>query len=130
MMQRTARRRGRSPAIIVTGGGRILTDYLKHQLAQHAACEIVTAALPSEALRQVAQRPVPLVICDDTAPSMCSFQLMSEIKQSSPKTQVVLVVPSGSADQERRAKAAGADAYLPFTFALKRLQAIVHDLEA
>jgi hypothetical protein len=41
---------------------------------------------------------------------------------------VVLVVPSGSLDQERRAKAAGADTYLPSSFALKRLQILLEQI--
>jgi DNA-binding NarL/FixJ family response regulator len=120
-----SRRRSKIPTIVVVGGGRILPDYLNHQLRNHTTCEIVTARLPSEVLWQLAQQPVPLVICDDTAPGLRSFQLMREIKARSPQTRVVLIVPSGSPDQERRAKAAGADIYLPHAFALKRLQAIL-----
>jgi DNA-binding NtrC family response regulator len=124
----TGRRRAKTPAILVIGGGRAITEYLDRHLRSRAACEIVTAALPSDALRQVARRPVPLVICDDSAPSMRSFQLMGEIKALSPETHVVLIVPTGSLDQERRAKQAGADTYIPSTFAFKRLLPILDDV--
>jgi DNA-binding NarL/FixJ family response regulator len=105
-----------------------MTEYLDRQLRDRRPCEIVIATLPSDALRQVARRPVPLVICDDTSPSMRSFQLMGEIKALSPETHVVLIVPSGSLEQERRAKRAGADTYIPSTFAFKRLLPILDDV--
>jgi DNA-binding NarL/FixJ family response regulator len=124
------RRQTKSPAIVMTGGGRLLVESLDYQLQARTTYPTVTALLPDDVLRQIAQRPVPLVICDDTAPSMRDFQLMGEIKALSPQTRVILIVPSGSPDQERRARAAGADAYLPHTFALRRLPSILDDLLA
>jgi DNA-binding NarL/FixJ family response regulator len=108
----------------------MITDYLGRYLCAHTGCEIVTAMMPNDILRQIAERPVPVVICDDTAPSMRTFELMGEIKARSPQTQVVLIVPSGSSDQERRAKAAGADMYVPHSFAFKHLQRILDDVLA
>jgi DNA-binding NarL/FixJ family response regulator len=71
-----------------------------------------------------------MVICADSAPSMRSFELIGEIKQQSPQTHIVLVVPSGSPDQERRVLAAGADSYLSSAFVLKRLQTLLDDVLA
>ena len=127
--QSTSGRRAKSPAVLVIGGESIISDYLGHRL-RPLPCEVVTARLPSQALQCVTQRPIPLVICDDRAPSMRSFDLMGEIKTRSPATQVVLLVPSGSPDQERRARAAGADAYVPYSFAQKRLAAILDEVFA
>ncbi|HNP73426.1 MAG TPA: response regulator [Kouleothrix sp.] len=122
------RRRSKHPMIVVIGGGRILPEYFNQQLRGPASCEIVTAMLPSEVLWRLGRQRVPVVICDDTAPGMRNFQLMREIKARSPQTCVVLVVPSGSPDQEQRAKAAGADVYLPQTFALRRLQLLLDSI--
>lgn len=125
----TSGRRAKRPALLVIGGEPIVSDYLSQRL-RPLPCEIVTARLPSQALQCVTHRPVPLVICDDRAPSMRSFDLIGEIKTRSPTTQVVLLVPSGSPEQERRAKAAGADAYLPYCFAHRRLAAIFDEVFA
>lgn len=125
MTRLTLRRRAaKRPAIVVVGPAPTLTDFLNDQ-PQLREYPIITALLPSEVIRLLAQRPIPLVVCDDAAPCMRSFGLMAEIKQRSPQTHVVLVVPSGSPDQERRARAAGADTYVSSAFALKRLQSLL-----
>ena|SRR5215212_6382637 len=118
------RRSANTPAIVVVGAAPTLTGFL-YNLLRKRECNIINALLPSEVLGLLTRHHIPLVICDDSAPSMRSFGLMSEIKQRSPQTHVVLVVPSGSADQERRAHAAGADTYVPSPFALRRLQTII-----
>jgi DNA-binding NtrC family response regulator len=121
------RRATKTPAIVVVSDGLTITAFLSSQcrLREYA---IVSLQQPSEVLRLLKQRPVPLVVCDDRALAMRSFELMSEIKQLSPQTHVVLVVPSGSPEQEHRAKAAGADTYLPSMFAHKRLQFLLDDV--
>jgi len=123
------RRAAKTPAIVVIGGGSSIVDALTARLRQQQYT-VLSALLPSEVLRLLAKRPVPLVVCDDSAPGMRSFGIMTEIKQRSPQTHVVLVVPSGSPEQERRARAAGADTYVPSTFALKRLQTLLDDVLA
>jgi CheY-like chemotaxis protein len=121
------RRAAKIPAIVVVSEGLAITAFLSSQrrLKEYA---IVSVQQPSEVLRLLKQRPVPLVVCDDRALAMRSFELMTAIKQLSPQTHVVLVVPSGSPEQEHRAKAAGADAYLPAMFAHKRLQFLLDDV--
>jgi CheY-like chemotaxis protein len=121
------RRAAKTPAIVVLSEGLAITVFLSSQ-QRVKKYEIVPVQLSGEVLRLLKQRCVPLVICDDRAAGMRSFDLMSAIKQLSPQTHVVLVVPSGSHDQERRAKAAGADTYLPAAFALKRLQTLLDDM--
>ena len=120
------RRAPKPPAIVVVGDGPTIPDFLSslRYLQKYA---IVAVQLPSELFRMLKQRSIPLVVCDDRALGIRSFDLMGEIKQVSPQTHVVLIVPSGSHDQERRAKAAGADTYLPSNFALKRLQLLLED---
>jgi DNA-binding NtrC family response regulator len=123
------RRAAKTPAIVVVSAGRTITEFLS-SLRHLKEYDIVPAQQASDVLRLIKQRPVPLVVCDDRAPGMRRFDIMSAIKQLSPQTHVVLVVPSGSPDQERRAKAAGADTYLPSNFALKRLQTMLEDILA
>jgi DNA-binding NtrC family response regulator len=123
------RRAAKTPAIVVLSEGLAITAFLSsHRRVKEYA--LVPVQLSSEVLRLLKQRSVPLVICDDRAAAMRSFDLMSTIKQLSPQTHVVLVVPSGSLDQERRAKAAGADTYLPSMFAHKRLQILLEAILA
>ena len=122
-----ARRAAKLPAIIVVGEAPTITDFLYRHLYQRPYA-IVTAQLPSHVMRLLDQRRIPLVVCDDSTPRMRSFELMGEIKQRSPQTHVVLVVLSGSPDQERRARAAGADTYVSSVFACKRLQILLDEL--
>jgi len=124
---RQRRRARKTPAVIFVGEAPTITNVLYSQLRRRG-WQIVTALLPSEVLRVLSQRPVPLVVCRDGASCLRSFGLISEIKQVSPQTHVALVVPSGSSDQERRAREAGVDTYLPFSFALKRLQALLEEI--
>jgi len=122
-----SRRGAKTPAIIVVGATARITDFLYSQLHRKEYA-IVTALLPSEVLRLLSQHPVRLVVCDDSAPGMRSLALMGEIKRLSPQTHVALVVPSGSPEQERRAREAGADTYMPFAFAQRRLHALLDDV--
>jgi DNA-binding NtrC family response regulator len=121
------RRAAKAPAIVVVSEELTITAFLSSQrrLKEYA---IVSVQQPSEVLRLLKQRPVPLVVCDDRALAMRNFDLMSAIKQLSPQTHVVLVVPSGSRDQERRAKAAGADTYMPTAFTDTRLHILLDDV--
>jgi DNA-binding NtrC family response regulator len=121
------RRAAKTPAIVVVSEGLTITAFLSSQrrLKEYT---IVSVQQPSEVLQLLKQRPVPLVVCDDRALAMRSFDLMNAIKQLSPQTHVVLVVPSGSRDQERRAKAAGADTYMPMAFTDTRLHILLDDV--
>ena len=130
MMQPTTSRRTKASAIVLTGGGRMIDLSLERLLRQHAACDVITAMHAGTLLLQLKKRPVPLVICDDTSPSLRSFALIGDIKALSAQTRVALIVPSGSADQERRATAAGADVYVPYGRALRLLPSIIDDLLA
>jgi hypothetical protein len=58
-------RHRKTSAIIVICGGRMIDTYFNHQPPKPKLCEIVGVTQASDALRQVAQRPVPLVICAD-----------------------------------------------------------------
>jgi DNA-binding NtrC family response regulator len=128
MTRSIARRRAaKTPAIVVVGALPTITDFLYGKLYQKDYA-LVTALLPSEVLRLLTRRSVPLVVCDDSAPSMRSLALMGEIKRLSPQTHVALVVPSGSPEQERRAREAEADFYVPSAFALKRLHTLLDDV--
>lgn len=128
MIQPTPGRRAtKLPTVVAVGVAQAIADVL-YSWARQEGYALVHACLSCDVLRVLRQRPVPLVVCDDSAPSMRSFELMTQIKQHSPTTHVVLIVPSGSPEQERRAREAGADTYLASLFALKHLRAIVKDI--
>ena len=125
------RRRPQITTVIVVGGGPALTEFIHRSLGQHEEQpEVITTMLPSELMQQLRRRNVPLVVCDDSAPCLRSFQMLGEIKARSPHSRVALIVPGGSAEQEQRARLAGADEYLPQAFALKRLRTIIDELFA
>lgn len=124
------RRRSQTTTVIVVGGP-ALTEFIHRSLGRHDQLpDVIATMLPSELMQQLTRRHVPLVVCDDSATCLRSFQLLGEIKARSPHSRVALIVPGGSAEQEQCARRAGADEYLPQAFALKRLRTIIDELFA
>ena len=79
-----------------------------------------------EALRQLALRPVPLLITDYNMPEMNGVDLARAVKEVSPDTAVLLISAYGTPELERRVHEAGVDYYLTKPFSLDRLEQIVH----
>lgn len=64
-----------------------------------------------------------VVICDVDMPDMKGFELLAKVKQAHPgKTFIIM---SGVADNEKKAEAAGADAFLGKPFSINDLFNIV-----
>ncbi len=90
--------------------------------------DIVTVSGGSDALAQIALRPVPLVITDYNMPGMNGLQLAAAIKETSPETRVVMITAYATAELEKRAREQRVDYYMPKPFPLDRLEQIVRDV--
>src|SRR5205823_14939552 len=66
--------------------------------------DIVTVNGGTEALAQIALRPVQLVITDYNMPGMNGLQLTAAIKETAPDTRVVLSKASSTPELENRAR--------------------------
>ena len=114
------------PAIVVVDDESdvlmILYRLLRDFTARH---EIITASSAAEALAQIEQRRVALVITDYNMAGMNGLQLAETIKTRAPSTQVVLITAYSSHELERRATRQRVDYYLPKPFSLDALEQIV-----
>jgi len=99
-----------------------MLDSLLRQNPEYTLVHVVHA---SDIFKHIAQRIVPLIIIDDSTVGIGSFALLHEIKRMSPDTRIVLIVPSTSPAQQRRAQEAGADYYMAQAFASYRLASII-----
>lgn len=120
---------GRNPAILLVEDEPDILIIL-HRLMRDltGGYDIITVNGGAEALVQLAQRPVPLVITDYNMPGMNGLQLAAEIKKSSPDTRVVMITAYATPELEKRAREQRVDYYLPKPFPLDRLEQIVHDV--
>jgi len=119
------------PAIIVVDDENdvlmILHRLLRDFTARH---DIITASSAAEALAQLEQRRVAMVITDYNMAGMNGLQLAERIKARAPGTQVVLITAYGSPELERRATRQRVDYYLPKPFSLDALEQIVQTIIA
>ena len=88
--------------------------------------DIVLVTDADQALAQVSQRPVVLLIADETTPTTNGIALATLVKQRSPATHVVLIAGQLLPAQERHAYLAGVDYYLPKPFRLEQFEQVVH----
>jgi CheY-like chemotaxis protein len=118
---------GRIPAIILVEDEPDILLIL-HRLMRDltSAYDIITVNGGAEALRQLALRPVPLLITDYNMPEMNGVDLARAVKEVSPDTAVLLISAYGTPELERRVHEAGADYYLTKPFSPDRLEQIVH----
>src|SRR4051812_31703753 len=118
---------GRNPAIILVEDEPDILIIL-HRLMRDLTkgYDILTVNGGAEALRQLALRPVPLLITDYNMPEMNGVDLARAVKEVSPDTAVLLISAYGTPELERRVHEAGIDYYLTKPFPLDRLEQIVH----
>ena len=120
---------GRNPAIVLVEDEPDILIIL-HRLMRDltGGYDIVTVNNGTEALAQIALRPVPLVITDYNMPGMNGLQLTIAIKDMTADTKVVMITAFATPDLERRAREGKVDYYLPKPFPLERLEQIVRDV--
>jgi CheY-like chemotaxis protein len=122
---------GGHPAIIVVDDERDVLLIL-HRLLRDLveSCDIITASNGVEALSQLDQRRVALVITDYNMTGMNGLQLAAQVKARAPDTGVVLITAFASPDLQKRASKNSVDYYLPKPFALGTLEEIVQTMIA
>jgi DNA-binding NtrC family response regulator len=90
--------------------------------------EVATATKPSEAIEKINEKQFDLVISDINMPEMDGFQLLSYIKQTSPKTHVIIMTGYGSEKRKNEAIANGASAYIEKPFETTEVNNLVMNL--
>ncbi|NJN17012.1 MAG: response regulator [Oscillochloris sp.] len=83
--------------------------------------EITTVGSGFDALALVQKGGIALVLTDYNMPGLNGLELLRRIKSVSPATKVIMVTAFAGADLERKARAAGASAFLPKPFGLDEL---------
>jgi DNA-binding NtrC family response regulator len=78
-----------------------------------------------EALRELEQREVDLVITDLNMPVMDGMQLMKRIKARRPDLPVIVITGYGTFHTEKQVLAGGADGYIPKPCTINRVQETV-----
>src|SRR5204863_1071761 len=87
---------------------------------------ILTAEYAQSALRQLAERPIPLLITDYLLPDMDGVQLVAAVKAASPATYVVLTSADDSATLRQQAQEQAADLFLAKLDLLASLEDVLH----
>jgi DNA-binding NtrC family response regulator len=95
-----------------------------HLIIQNVApmYEIIPLRDAQSALRQLAQRTVPLLITDYVMPGMDGLQLSAAVKVASPMTHVIIASAYCSAALEQRAREQHVDTFLRKTELFDRLE--------
>ena len=87
--------------------------------------EVRTAANAFQALEELGNQSVDLVLCDIRMPEMDGMQLLSKIKESDPSIAVVMITGYGSIESAVSAIKAGADDYVTKPFRSHELRTAV-----
>jgi two-component system, response regulator, stage 0 sporulation protein F len=87
--------------------------------------EVMTAGNGNEALEQLAEHPIALVLTDYNMPEMNGLDLAIAIKSRMPEVRVVLITAFATSELERRAREVGVDFFLPKPFQLEEVELIV-----
>jgi CheY-like chemotaxis protein len=87
--------------------------------------ECLTAAGGREALDLLRSRRLDLILADLRMPEMDGLTLLAHARRLAPQVPVVIITAYGSQDTARRAREAGAAAYLAKPFGISELQEVV-----
>jgi two-component system response regulator AtoC len=90
--------------------------------------EVVTASSGEEASEKIAESPFDLVITDISMPGMSGLELLSNIKEMHPGTEVIIMTAYGSDDKKEESMARGARYYVEKPFEIKRMKQLVMKL--
>jgi CheY-like chemotaxis protein len=82
-------------------------------LEKHFACGVLYAADGKEALQQIAQQPLDLVLTDLQMPRLDGLELTAALKRHYPFVPVILMTGMGSEDIAAQALRQGAASYVP-----------------
>jgi CheY-like chemotaxis protein len=92
--------------------------------------EVVTVADGEQALAQLTQRDVPLLITDYNMPGMTGVTLATQVKARWPETRTLLMSADHVCDLEGQSRMQSVDGFLLKPFPLHHLRAIVEQVLA
>lgn len=102
------------------------TRALLREVMEKEGYAVRTADAGEDALKQLAQEPVDVVLSDIQMPGMDGLDLLAEVQKSYPKTQVILLTAYGSLETAVEGIKAGAFDYVSKPFVLDELRLLVH----
>jgi two-component system, NtrC family, sensor kinase len=102
------------------------TVRLCQRLLERASYQVITAMDPLEALKQLREHPVDLLLSDIRMPVMDGFELIREAKQIQPELPVLVMTGYGSIDNAIQALHRGVDGLIlkPFTNTAELIQSV------
>ena len=95
------------------------------RILQHGGYDCLTATGGREALDLLRSRRLDLILADLRMPEMDGLTLLANARRIAPGVPTVIVTAYASADSARRAREAGAAAYLPKPFGVTELRDVV-----
>lgn len=87
--------------------------------------EVVTAASGEEAMEKMTENPFDLIITDICMPGISGFDVLKEIRQNHPRTDVILMTAYGSGELREQAEREGAKHYIEKPFEIKEFKQLV-----
>jgi DNA-binding NtrC family response regulator len=90
--------------------------------------EVVTAASGEEAAERLAETEFDLVITDIKMPGMDGLELLSQIKEKYPRTEVIVMTAYGSLEKKEEALEKGAHFYIEKPFEIREIKQLVMEL--
>jgi len=88
-------------------------------------CEVVTASSGEEAMERINKAPFDIIITDIAMPGISGLEVLSNVKNHNPETQVIVVTAYGSDEREEEAYNLGADFYIEKPFDIRELKSLV-----
>lgn len=87
--------------------------------------EVVTASSGEEATVKLKEKTYDLVITDISMPGMSGLELLANIKQNYPGTEVIVMTAYGSPEKKEEAFGTGAKYYVEKPFEMKEIKNLV-----
>jgi len=110
--------------VLIVDDDDLMREFLKETI-ERAGMETIAVPSGQKALEVVKKQTVDLIITDMQMPRMSGLDLIKKVKETSPKTLIVVITAFGSIDNAVEAMAAGAFHYLLKPFTPDALEAII-----
>jgi DNA-binding NtrC family response regulator len=114
-----------SKRVLVVDDQQSMREMLSDLLAM-MGLDARTVGSGEEALRELGNLEVDLVITDLNMPQMDGMQLMKRIKSAHPHLPVIVITGYGTFNTEKQVLSNGADGYIPKPCTINRVQETVN----
>lgn len=91
-------------------------------------CRVLAVPSAEEALLELGQMPIDLVICDVQLPGMNGLEFVRRARQRQPGTPLIMMSAYASAERTQEANGLGVVRFFPKPLDMEALLAIVHDV--